>query len=132
MAENEHMSEDWFTLNYDYSGNAQATFDEPMAEYFGPATVKPDQGGLPHVEVDVERSTPPITNIFDVWALAYGSQEAANGVRSVAVGAWGNQNKARVMVTSKEGTFTSTARIGIMPCRTPEPTALPDAHTNAI
>src|ERR1022692_1007368 len=75
----EMSNANWFTTDYDYSGYAEAVFDEPHAEFHGPAFVRPDENGRPVVEITVERSNPPVQTQFDLLAIQFGSQPVPGG-----------------------------------------------------
>jgi len=97
----------WFTTDYDYSGSAEAVFEDPHAEFFGPASVRPDEYGRPIVEITVERSSPAIREDFDLLEIQLGSQALPGGERVISFGG-GGLNRARVTVHGKEGVFDST------------------------
>src|ERR1035437_6604090 len=96
----------WFTTDYDYSGYAEAVFDEPHAEFHGPAFVRPDENGRPVVEITVERSNPPVQTQFDLLAIQFGSQPVPGGGKITAVGG-GSQNRLRATVHGESGVFRS-------------------------
>jgi len=97
----------WFSTDYDYSGPAEVVFEEPHAEFFGHATVRPDDYGQPIIEITVERSNPAITDGFDLAAIQLGSHAFPDGSRVITFGG-GTPNRARVTVRGKEGVFNST------------------------
>lgn len=97
----------WFTTDYDYSGSAEAVFEDPHAEFFGPASVRPDEYGRPIVEIAVERSSPAIREDFDLLEIQFGSRVFPDGERVISFGG-GGLNRARVTVHGKEGVFNST------------------------
>jgi hypothetical protein len=94
----------WFTTAYDYSGPAKVVFEDPHAEFFGPASVGPDENGQPSVEITVEHSVPAIQDGFDLAAIQLGSKTLPDGVRMIGFGG-GAPNRAGVTVQTKEGVF---------------------------
>jgi hypothetical protein len=94
---------DWFTTDYDYSGYAEAVFDEPHVELDGPASVKPDEDGSPIVEITVDRSSPTVRTQFDLMEVCYGSRPTPGG-KVIAVGG-DSQNRVRATIRGKEGVF---------------------------
>jgi len=97
----------WFSTDYDYSGPAEVVFQDPHAEFFGPASVGPDEYGRPIVQITVERSSPPISDGFDLAEIQLGSHTHPDGVKVITLGG-GAWNRARVTVRGKEGVFKST------------------------
>ncbi len=96
----------WFTTDYDYSGYAEAVFDEPHVEFHGPASVRPDANGRPIVEITVERSKPAVQTQFDVAEVQFGSQPLPGGGKVIAVGG-GSRNRVRATVRGEKGVFQS-------------------------
>ncbi len=96
----------WFATEYDYSGYAEATFEEPHVEFRGPASVRPDENGRPIVEITVEQSNPPVQTQFDIMEVQFGSQPIPGGGRLVAVGCDG-ENRVRATVCGEQGIFKS-------------------------
>jgi hypothetical protein len=54
------MDPGWFDTSYDYSGFGEAVFDDPHAEFQGPASVRPGENGHLVVEMSIEQSVPQI------------------------------------------------------------------------
>jgi hypothetical protein len=112
----------WFTTDYDYSGPAEVIFEDPRAEFFGHATVGPDDYGRPIVEVTVERSIPPISDGFDLAEIQLGSHTQPDGVKVITLGG-GAWNRALVTVRGKNGVFDSSpgweCRFSVMPSDKP-------------
>ncbi|MBZ5672374.1 MAG: hypothetical protein LAO04_21965 [Acidobacteriia bacterium] len=100
------INSSWFTTAYDYSGPAEVVFEDPHAEFFGPASVGPDEYGRPVVEITVEHSIPAILEGFDLAAIQLGSKTLPDGVQIISLGG-GAPNRARVTVKAKEGVFKS-------------------------
>ena len=94
----------WFATDYDYSGKAEAVFEDPRAEFYGPASVRPDENGQPIVEITVERSSPPAETDFELLEIKFGSRPVPGGGRCVSFGG-GSQNRASVTVRSEGGVF---------------------------
>jgi hypothetical protein len=98
------MNSTLFTPDYDYSGPAEVVFEDPHAEFFGPASVGPDEYGRPVVDVTVEHSMPTIQEGLDLAAIQLGSKTLPDGVRTISFGG-GAPNKTQVTVQAKEGVF---------------------------
>jgi hypothetical protein len=96
----------WFTTDYDYSGYAEAVFDQPHVEFHGPASVRPDENGRPIVEITVEHSNPAIQTQFDLLVVEFGSQPVP-GVGVVTAFGGGRQNSVRTTVRGEKGVFQS-------------------------
>jgi len=79
-------------------------FEDPHAEFFGPASVGPDEYGRPSVEVTVEHSIPAIQEGFDLAAIQLGSKTLPDGTKFIGIGG-GAPNRARATVQTKEGVF---------------------------
>jgi hypothetical protein len=100
------INSSWFTTVYDYSGPAKAVFEDPHAEFFGPASVAPDERGRPVVEITVERSSPAISDGFDLAEIQLGSPTFPDGVKVITLGG-GTWNRASVTIHGKEGVYNS-------------------------
>jgi hypothetical protein len=96
----------WFTTDYDYSGYAEAIFEDPHAEFHGPASVRPDENGRPIVEIRVERSNPVVQTQFDLAAVQFGSHPAPGG-KKVTVFIGERQNSVRATISGTHGVFQS-------------------------
>lgn len=97
------MNGSWFTTDYDYSGYATATFDNPRLELNGPALVRAGADGRPIVEVTTDRTNPAIQSEFDLQEVRYGSR-AIPGGKVLWVGG-DDENRVRAVVRGEEGIF---------------------------
>jgi hypothetical protein len=102
----EMNNSNWFTTDYDYSGYAEAVFDEPHAEFYGPASVRPDENGCPIVEITVEQSNPAVQTQFDLLVIEFGSRAVPGGGTVTTIGG-GGQNSVGTTVRGENGVFKS-------------------------
>jgi hypothetical protein len=96
---------DWFETDYDYSGMGEVVFDEPHAEFSGPASVKPDQNGRPLVEITIQHANPLIEDGFDLAAIQLGAKTLPDGTRMIGLGG-GIRNRAHLAVNGNEWRFS--------------------------
>jgi hypothetical protein len=99
----------WFSADFDYSGFAEAIFEDPHAEFYGPALVRPDEHGQPFVEMKVEGCKPELKADFDLWEIFFRrAQQLPGGGRQISFGGTPPNRCTRLTVHSSGGTFHSS------------------------